>query len=52
MGKEYSILKIVAYGVMLTVFILRSMTELTMISIILFWAVVELIIMNERIADK
>ena len=51
MSKEYGILKIIVYGVILGVFIVMNMTELTMISIILFWVVVELIIMNERITD-
>ena len=51
MSKEYGILKIIVYGVILEVFIVMNMTELTMISIILFWVVVELIIMNERITD-
>ena len=52
MSKEYGILKILVYAIMFGVFIVRNMSELTVVSFMLFWIVIELIIMNESRKDK
>ena len=52
MSKEYGVFKVFVYAIIFGVFIVKDSNELIMVSFMLFWIVIELIIMNQNIHDK